>query len=87
MFKGNLYGKAERMEKIYSRIVRIVSIIIIGCLLYTSSGIGIACVAAQHFHVPVVFAKKSQSVNIDGEVSVSYTHLHEVTICDFMKWN
>ena len=32
MFKGNLYGKAERMEKIYSRIVRIVSIIIIGYL-------------------------------------------------------
>lgn len=42
------------------------------------SGIGIACVAAQHFHVPVVFAKKSQSVNIDGEVYStkieSFTH-------------
>ena len=41
-------------------------------------GIGIACVAAQHFHVPVVFAKKSQSVNIDGEVYStkieSFTH-------------
>lgn len=32
MFKGNLYGKAKQMEKIYSRIVRIVSIIIIGYL-------------------------------------------------------
>ena len=37
-------------------------------LTVEASGIGIACVAAQHFHVPVVFAKKSQSVNIDGEV-------------------
>lgn len=43
-----------------------------------ASGIGIACIAAQYFHVPVVFAKKSQSVNIDGEVYStqieSYTH-------------
>ena len=36
-------------------------------LTVEASGIGIACVAAQHFHVPVVVAKKSQSVNIDGE--------------------
>lgn len=43
-----------------------------------ASGIGIACIAAQHFHVPVVFAKKSESINLDGEVySVpieSFTH-------------
>ena len=47
-------------------------------LTVEASGIGIACVAAQHFHVPVVFAKKSQSVNIDGEVystkNESFTH-------------
>ena len=47
-------------------------------LTVEASGIGIACVAAQHFHVPVVFAKKSQSVNIDGEVYStkieSFTH-------------
>mgnify|MGYP002539088703 FL=1 len=47
-------------------------------LTIEASGIGIACVAAQHFHVPVVFAKKSQSVNIDGEVYStkieSFTH-------------
>lgn len=47
-------------------------------LTVEASGIGIACVAAQHFHVPVVFAKKSQSVNIDGEVYFtkieSFTH-------------
>ena len=42
------------------------------------SGIGIACIVARHFGVPVVFAKKTQSVNIDGEVYVaeveSFTH-------------
>ena len=47
-------------------------------LTVEASGIGIACVAAQHFHVPVVFAKKSQSVNTDGEVYStkieSFTH-------------
>lgn len=47
-------------------------------LTVEASGIGIACVVAQHFHVPVVFAKKSQSVNIDGEVYStkieSFTH-------------
>ena len=47
-------------------------------LTVEASGIGIACVAAQHFHVPVVFAKKSQSVNIEGEVYStkieSFTH-------------
>ena len=47
-------------------------------LTVEASCIGIACVAAQHFHVPVVFAKKSQSVNIDGEVYStkieSFTH-------------
>ena len=47
-------------------------------LTVEASGIGIACVAAQHFHVPGVFAKKSQSVNIDGEVYStkieSFTH-------------
>ena len=43
-----------------------------------ASGIGIACVVANYFDVPVVFAKKSQSINIDGDVYVaeveSFTH-------------
>lgn len=47
-------------------------------LTIEASGIGIACVAAIHFNVPVVFAKKSQSINIDGDVYVaeveSFTH-------------
>ncbi len=37
-------------------------------LTIEASGIGIACVAAQYFNVPVVFAKKAQSVNLDGEM-------------------
>lgn len=43
-----------------------------------ASGIGIACVVASYFDVPVVFAKKTQSINIDGDVYVaeveSFTH-------------
>ena len=47
-------------------------------LTIEASGIGIACVAAQYFNVPVVFAKKTQSANIDGDVYTtkveSFTH-------------
>ena len=47
-------------------------------LTIEASGIGIACIAARHFDVPVVFAKKSQSINIDGDVYAaeveSFTH-------------
>lgn len=47
-------------------------------LTIEASGIGIACIAAQYFQVPVVFAKKAQSINIDGEVYStrieSFTH-------------
>ena len=47
-------------------------------LTIEASGIGIACVAAMHFHVPVVFAKKSKSINIDGDMYIaeveSFTH-------------
>lgn len=41
-------------------------------LTIESSGIGIACVVARHFNnVPVVFAKKAQSINLDGDQYVS----------------
>lgn len=40
-------------------------------LTIEASGIGIACVAARHFDVPVVFAKKSKSINIEGDVYVA----------------
>ena len=47
-------------------------------LTIEASGIGIACVAAESFHVPVVFAKKNQTKNIAGEVYrtqvESFTH-------------
>ena len=47
-------------------------------LTIEASGIGIACIVAEHFDVPVVFAKKSQSINLDGEMYVaeveSFTH-------------
>ena len=40
--------------------------------------IGIACIVARYFNVPVVFAKKSKSINIDGDMYVaeveSFTH-------------
>jgi len=41
-------------------------------LTIEASGIGIACVVARHFgNVPVVFAKKAQSINLDGDQYVS----------------
>ena len=47
-------------------------------LTIEASGIGIACVTAQFFHCPVIFAKKSQTKNIAGEVYTtkveSFTH-------------
>ena len=47
-------------------------------LTIESSGIGIACITAQYFDCPVIFAKKSQTKNIAGEVYTakveSFTH-------------
>ena len=47
-------------------------------LTIEASGIGIACIAAIHFNVPVVFAKKAKSINLDGEMYTaeveSFTH-------------
>ena len=47
-------------------------------LTLEASGIGIACIAAQYFNVPVVFAKKAKSINLDGEMYMtkiqSFTH-------------
>lgn len=47
-------------------------------LTIEASGIGIACIVAQYFDVPVVFAKKSKTKNIAGDVYTtqveSYTH-------------
>lgn len=47
-------------------------------LTIEASGIGIACIVARYFHVPVVFAKKAKSINLDGEMYTakvrSFTH-------------
>lgn len=47
-------------------------------LTIEASGIGIACLVAQYFNVPVIFAKKNQSLNLDGEMYTSkvesFTH-------------
>ena len=55
-------------------------------LTIEASGIGIAAVVAQHFNVPVVFAKKSQSINLDGDVystkiqSFTYQRIYDVIV-------
>ena len=47
-------------------------------LTIEASGIGIACITARYFEVPVVFAKKSKSINLDGDMYTaeveSFTH-------------
>ena len=47
-------------------------------LTIEASGIGIACIVAEYFDVPVVFAKKTKTKNIAGEVYTSkvesFTH-------------
>lgn len=55
-------------------------------LTIEASGIGIACVAAQYFDVPVVFAKKAKSKNIDGDIytstveSFTYGKSYDITV-------
>lgn len=66
----NELGKEFRRRFPSNRITKILTI--------EASGIGIACLVAQYFHVPVIFAKKAQSINIDGDVYhskvESFTH-------------
>ena len=53
-------------------------------LTIEASGIGLACIVAQHFNVPVVFAKKAKSINLDGEMYTtkiqSFTHKREYDV-------
>ncbi len=53
-------------------------------LTIEASGIGIAAIAAREFQVPVVFAKKSQSINLDADNYVtkihSFTHGREYEV-------
>ena len=43
-------------------------------LTIEASGIGIACVTAQYFGCPVVFAKKAKSLNLDGSLFTTMVH-------------
>lgn len=45
-------------------------------LTVESSGIGIACIAAQYFKVPVVVAKKTKSINLDGSMYRAEVEFH-----------
>ena len=59
-------------------------------LTIEASGIAIACFVARYFNVPVVFAKKTQSVNIDGEVYMaeveSFTHKNKNNVIVSKKY-
>ena len=69
----------ELMNEIGKEFKRIFSDVEINKILTVeASGIAAAVIVAQYFNVPVVFAKKSQSINIDGSVYStkieSFTH-------------
>lgn len=59
-------------------------------LTIEASGIGIAAIAAQYFQAPVVFAKKSQSINLDGSVYStkieSFTHKRQYDVIVSKKY-
>lgn len=59
----NEMGKEFYRLFAYKKITKILTI--------ESSGIGIACIAAQYFNVPVVFAKKTEARNLDSEAYLS----------------
>lgn len=61
-------------------------------LTIEASGIGIACITAQYFNVPVVFAKKNQTKNIAGDIYTSqvesFTHgrVYDIIVAkEFLK--
>ena len=66
----NELGREFKRRFSHNRITKILTI--------EASGIGIACIAAQYFGVPVIFTKKAQSLNLDGEMYIakveSFTH-------------
>lgn len=56
----NEIGKEFKRRFSEERITKVITI--------EASGIAVACLTAQYFNVPIVFAKKSESKNIDGDV-------------------
>lgn len=69
-------GLFNEIGREFSR--RFIGIPVSRILTIEASGIGIACITAQYFNVPVVFAKKAKSKNISGDTFTtsvkSYTH-------------
>ena len=59
-------------------------------LTIEASGIAIACMTARHFNVPVVFAKKAKSDNIESGLYqsevFSYTYKKRVTLLVSQEW-
>ena len=52
-------------------------------LTIEASGIGIACLTAQYFNVPVVFAKKTPTINIYSDI---YTYVYIYSVSDSLKY-
>ncbi len=55
-----------------------------------ASGIALAAIVAQHFHKPMIFAKKAKSDNIEGGLYqsdiFSYTYKKKVTLLVSKEW-
>lgn len=55
-----------------------------------ASGIALAAICAQHFHKPMIFAKKAKSDNIEGGLYqsdiYSYTYKRKVTLLVSKEW-
>ena len=55
-----------------------------------ASGIALAAIVAQHFHKPMIFAKKAKSDNIEGGLYqsdiFSYTYKKKVTLLVSREW-
>ena len=55
-----------------------------------ASGIALASIVAQHFHKPMIFAKKAKSDNIEGGLYqsdiFSYTYKKKVTLLVSREW-
>lgn len=80
----NEMGKEFKRRFVDQEITKILTI--------EASGIGIACISAQYFKVPVVFAKKNQTKNIAGDVYTgkveSFTHgrVYDIIVAkEFLK--
>ena len=79
-----LKNGAPTPDKIYDGTSTVKADGVTKILTIEASGIGIACLCAQQFSCPVVFAKKAQTKNISGDIYtskiMSFTHGREYDI-------